>query len=126
MPALHRGGRRDNRRKGFANRGRGDDRHGEAVDLTRHAESIGADGIRSVSPYYWKVGEEALFKHFVTVAESVEVPTLVYNFPMLPGIDLSPTLLARLARECPSIVGVKDTVKEFSSYYAEADVPYAA
>ncbi|MBA2715421.1 MAG: 4-hydroxy-tetrahydrodipicolinate synthase, partial [Rubrobacteraceae bacterium] len=85
----------------------------EAVDLARHAASIGANGVLSVSPYYWKVGEEALFKHFVTVAESVEIPTLVYNFPMLTGIDLSPTLLARLARECPSIVGVKDTVKEY-------------
>jgi 2-dehydro-3-deoxy-D-pentonate aldolase len=98
----------------------------EAVDLARHAENIGANGILSVSPYYWKVGEEALFKHFVTVAESLEIPTLVYNFPMLTGIDLSPSLLARLARECPSIVGVKDTVKEFSSYYARADVPCAA
>jgi len=45
---------------------------------------------------------------------------------MLTGIDLSPTLLARLARECPSIVGVKDTVMEFSGYYTGADVPYAA
>jgi 4-hydroxy-tetrahydrodipicolinate synthase len=72
------------------------------------------------------VGEEALFKHFVTVAESVEVPTLVYNFPMLNGIDLSPTLLARLASECASIVGGKDTVMEFSSYYAGAGVPCAA
>ena len=98
----------------------------EAIDLARHAESIGANGILSVSPYYWKVGEEALFKHFVTVAESVEIPTLVYNFPMLTDIDLSPTLLARLARECSSIVGVKDTVKEFSNYYAEPDVPCAA
>jgi dihydrodipicolinate synthase/N-acetylneuraminate lyase len=45
---------------------------------------------------------------------------------MLIGIDLSPTLLARLARECPSIVGCKDTVIEFSSYYTGADVPCSA
>lgn len=85
----------------------------EAVDLARHAESIGADGVLSVSPFYWKVGEEALFKHFTTVAESVEIPTLVYNFPMLTGIDLSPTLVGRLAAECPNVVGIKDTVKEY-------------
>ncbi len=85
----------------------------EAVGLARHAESIGADGVLSVSPFYWKVGEEALFRHFVTVAESVEIPTLVYNFPMLTGIDLSPALVGRLAAECPNIVGIKDTVKEY-------------
>jgi len=83
----------------------------EAVDLARHAESVGADGVLSVSPFYWKVGEEALFRHFVTVAETVEIPTLVYNFPMLTGIDLSPALVGRLAAECPSIVGIKDTVQ---------------
>jgi 2-dehydro-3-deoxy-D-pentonate aldolase len=98
----------------------------EAVDLARHAESVGADGVLSVSPFYWKVGEEALFRHFVTVAESVEIPTLVYNFPMLTGIDLSPALVGRLAAECSSIVGIKDTVIEFSSYYAGAVVPRAA
>ena len=98
----------------------------EAVDLARQAESIGADGVLSVSPFYWKMGEEPLFKHFVTVAESVEIPTLVYNFPMLTGIDLSPALVGRLATECPSIVGIKDTVIEFSSYYAGAVVPRAA
>ncbi len=85
----------------------------EAMDLARHAESIGADGILSVSPFYWKVGEEALFRHFVTVAESVQIPTLVYNFPMLTGIDLSPELVGRLAAECPNVVGIKDTVKEY-------------
>jgi 2-dehydro-3-deoxy-D-pentonate aldolase len=98
----------------------------EAVDLGRHVEEIGANGILSVSPYYWKVGEEALFKHFVTVAESVEIPTLVYNFPMLTGIDLSPALVSRLAAECSNVVGIKDTVIEFSTYYAEPVFPCAA
>jgi 2-dehydro-3-deoxy-D-pentonate aldolase len=85
----------------------------EAVELARHAESVGADGVLSVSPFYWKVGEEALFRHFATVAEAVEIPTLIYNFPMLTGIDISPTLVGRLAAEYPNIVGIKDTVKEY-------------
>ena len=85
----------------------------EAVELARHAESIGANGVLVVSPFYWKVGEEALFLHFTAVAESVRIPTLVYNFPMLTGMDLSPTLVARLAAECPGIVGIKDTVTEY-------------
>jgi 4-hydroxy-tetrahydrodipicolinate synthase len=86
----------------------------EAVELAYHAEEIGASGVLIVSPFYWKVGEEALFEHFVAVAGSVEIPTLVYNFPMLTGIDLSPTLVARLAMEHPNIVGIKDTVTEYT------------
>jgi 4-hydroxy-tetrahydrodipicolinate synthase len=84
----------------------------EAVELARHAAGIGADGVLCVSPYYWKVGEEALFRHFAAVAEASRVPALVYNFPMLTGLDLSPTLVARIARECPNVVGLKDTVTE--------------
>jgi 4-hydroxy-tetrahydrodipicolinate synthase len=83
------------------------------VELARHAESVGANAVLVVSPFYWKVGEEALFKHFATVAESVEIPVLVYNLPMLTGIDLSPSLIARIAAECPNVSGLKDTVTEY-------------
>jgi len=71
-----------------------------------------------VSPFYWRVGEEALFQHFAAVAKSVDVPVVVYNLPMLTGIDLPPSLVARIATECPNAVGIKDTVIEFPSYYA--------
>src|ERR671915_1877606 len=85
----------------------------EMVELARHAESVGADAVLVVSPFYWKVGEEALFRHFATVAESVGIPVVVYNLPMLTGIDLSPSLIARIADECPNAVGIKDTVTEY-------------
>ena len=85
----------------------------EMVELARHAESVGANAVLVVSPFYWKVGEEALFKHFATVAESVEIPVLVYNLPMLTGIDLSPSLIARIAAECRNVSGLKDTVTEY-------------
>ena len=86
----------------------------ETVELARHAERVGADGVIVVPPYYWKVDEEALFKHFATVAESVDIPALIYNFPMLTGIDLSPGLVARVADKCPNVAGLKDTVAEYS------------
>ena len=98
--------------------GVGSDGTREAVELARHAESAGADAVLLVSPFYWKVGEEALFRHFAAVADAVGIPVVAYNLPMLTGIDLSPALIARLAAECPNIVGLKDTVIEFSSYYA--------
>jgi dihydrodipicolinate synthase/N-acetylneuraminate lyase len=88
----------------------------EMVELARHAE--GADAVLVVSPFYWKVGEEGLFRHFATVAESVDIPVVIYNLPMLTGIDLSPSLVARIAAECPNAVGIKDTVISFPTYYA--------
>jgi len=85
----------------------------EMVELAQHAQEAGADAVLVVSPFYWKVGEEALFKHFATVAEAVDIPVLIYNLPMLTGIDLSPSLVARIATECPNAVGIKDTVTEY-------------
>src|SRR5918998_6051680 len=53
----------------------------EMVELARHAEDVGADAVLVVSPFYWKVGEEALFRHFAAVAESVNIPVVIYNLP---------------------------------------------
>jgi 4-hydroxy-tetrahydrodipicolinate synthase len=85
----------------------------EAISLAQHAEEAGADAVVAVSPFYWKVGEEALFRHFAAVSESVSIPVLIYNFPMLTGIDLSPALVRRVAEGCPNVVGIKDTVTEY-------------
>jgi 2-dehydro-3-deoxy-D-pentonate aldolase len=86
----------------------------EAVELARHAEGAGADAVLAVSPFYWKVGEEALFNHFAAVAGSVDIPVMLYNLPMLTGIDLSPSLVARVAAECANVVGIKDTVTVYA------------
>lgn len=90
----------------------------EAVELARHAEDAGADAVLAVSPFYWKVGEDALFNHFTTVADAVEIPVLLYNLPMLTGIDLSPSLIVRLAGERENIVGIKDTVTVYGHVVA--------
>jgi 2-dehydro-3-deoxy-D-pentonate aldolase len=85
----------------------------ETVELARHAQEVGADAVLVVSPFYWKVREEGLFRHFATVAESVDIPIVVYNLPMLTGIDLTPSLISRLADEFPNVTGLKDTVTEY-------------
>ena len=86
----------------------------ETVELARHAEEAGADAVLVVSPSYWKVGEEGLFWHFSTVAESVGIPVVIYNLPMLTGVDLSPALISRIADGCANVVGIKDTVTVYA------------
>lgn len=84
------------------------------MPATRRARTRGSGRLAS----YWKVGEEALFRHFATVAGSVGIPVVIYNLPMLTGVDLSPALIARIADECANVVGIKYTVLSFPSYYA--------
>ena len=90
----------------------------ETAELATKAQEAGADDLLVVSPFYWKVGEEALFRHFASVAGSVDIPVVVYNLPMLTGIDLSPSLVARIAAECPNAVAIKDTVTEYNHVVA--------
>lgn len=90
----------------------------ETVELARHAQDAGADAVLVVSPFYWKVGEDGLFRHFATVAEAVDIPVVVYNLPMLTGIDLSPALIGRLAGAYPNVVGLKDTVTGYNHVVA--------
>lgn len=82
----------------------------EAIELSQHAQSIGATGIVTINPYYWKVTEENLFRHFSAIAKSVELPMMLYNFPALTGQDLTPQFVKRLADAHANIVGIKDTI----------------
>ena len=82
----------------------------EVIDLCTHAGSIGADAVMVVNPYYAKLSEERIYQHYRQIAEASPLPVLLYNFPLLTGQDLSVELIARLANDCPNIVGIKDTV----------------
>lgn len=86
----------------------------ESIALAEHAQRTGASAVIAVSPFYWKVGEEALFRHFMAIAEVISIPVILYNFPALTGVDLPPTLIRRLAESHPNIAGLKDSVTEHS------------
>jgi 4-hydroxy-tetrahydrodipicolinate synthase len=81
----------------------------EAVDRAKEASELGADCLLVLPPFYYQVGEDALFSHFKTVAESVDVPVVMYNFPGTTKVNLSPALVARLA-DTGRIVGIKNSV----------------
>ena len=82
----------------------------EVVSLSQHAEKVGADGVVVINPYYWTLTEENLFAHYTEIAESIELPILLYNFPTLTGQDLPPEFVLRLVEKHENIVGIKETI----------------
>ena len=85
----------------------------EAVELTRHAKVAGADAALLVTPYYNKPTQEGLYRHFRTVAESVELPQILYNVPGRTALDMSPQTTARLSR-LANVVGIKEALGRVS------------
>ena len=80
----------------------------EAVELTKHAERAGAQGALVVSPYYNKPTQEGLYRHFRAVADAVQIPIVVYNIASRTAVNIETATMARLARDCRNIVGVKE------------------
>jgi 4-hydroxy-tetrahydrodipicolinate synthase len=79
-----------------------------AIKYTKMAQEVGADGSLQVAPYYNKPTQEGLFRHFATIAESTDLPLILYNIPGRTSVTISAETMARLA-EIPNIVGVKDS-----------------
>src|SRR5918997_1384517 len=79
-----------------------------AIKYTRMAQEVGADGSLQVAPYYNKPTQEGLFRHFAAIAESTDLPLMLYNIPGRTSVTISAETMARLA-EIPNIVGVKDS-----------------
>jgi 4-hydroxy-tetrahydrodipicolinate synthase len=79
----------------------------KAIDLVRHAKTVGADGALVVTPYYNRPSQAGLKAHFEAIAQAVQLPVLLYNVPGRTGVDLADQTVAELAAH-PNIVGIKD------------------
>lgn len=79
----------------------------EAIFFTSKAKEYGADACLLVTPYYNKPSQEGLYQHFKTVAETVDIPQILYNVPSRTGSDLLPETVSRLA-DVKNIVGIKE------------------
>jgi len=79
----------------------------EAIQLTRHAKQVGADGALMICPYYNKPTQEGLYQHYKKVAASVDIPIVLYNIPGRTAVNIEVETIARLA-QIPNIVGVKE------------------
>ena len=87
--------------------GTGGNSTAEAVELTASAKETGATACLSVVPYYNKPPQEGLYRHFSKLAETVDLPMIVYNVPGRTVADIANDTVLRLA-EVPNIVGIKD------------------
>jgi 4-hydroxy-tetrahydrodipicolinate synthase len=88
--------------------GTGSNSTAEAVMLTKHAASSGADASLQVAPYYNRPTQKGLYEHFKAIAEAADIPLILYNIASRTGVNIEPETVARLAKECKNIVGIKE------------------
>jgi 4-hydroxy-tetrahydrodipicolinate synthase len=97
----------------------------EALELHGFAKKVGADAGLSVNPYYNKPTQEGLYRHFMTLADKVELPIILYNIPGRTGVTMSAQTVARLAKH-PNIVAIKEATGSLdmaSEIMSECDLP---
>ena len=87
--------------------GAGSNSTAEAIALTRHAKAVGADAVLSVAPYYNKPTQEGIYRHFAAIAESADIPIVIYNIPGRSVVEISVETMERLAK-IGNVIGVKD------------------
>ncbi|KIM08105.1 MAG: 4-hydroxy-tetrahydrodipicolinate synthase [Sulfurovum sp. PC08-66] len=80
----------------------------EAIDIAKHAQKAGVDAIFSVSPYYNKPSQEGLYQHYKAIANSVEIPVMLYNVPGRTGVDIAADTVIRLFDDVQNIYGIKE------------------
>jgi len=79
----------------------------KVIDLAAEVRGLGVQGILSVAPYYNKPTQEGLYQHFQAMAESTDLPIIVYNVPARTSSNIEPPTVARLAK-IPNIIGIKE------------------
>jgi 4-hydroxy-tetrahydrodipicolinate synthase len=80
----------------------------EAIEMSLFAKKVGADGLLLVSPYYNKPTQKGLYLHFKVIADTVDLPIILYNIASRTGINIEPETVARLSNDCKNIVGIKE------------------
>ena len=88
--------------------GTGSNSTSEAIRLTKHARSVGADASLQVGPYYNKPTQEGYVRHFAAIAAAVDLPQILYNIPGRTGSNILPETIIRLAEEVRQVVGIKE------------------
>ncbi len=89
----------------------------EVIELAKELQHLGVDGLLSVTPYYNKVTQDGLYRHYKAIADAVPLPIIVYNVPGRTGVNVETSTLKRLS-EIPNICGVKEASGNISQMAA--------
>jgi len=82
---------------------------GDTMELARHAQKIGADGILAITPYFWTPSLAAIEAYFVRLCGTIDLPVISYNSPSyLAGVEITGELMSRLIERLPNFIGVKE------------------
>lgn len=87
--------------------GTGSNNTTSAIEMSKYAESVGADGLLVVTPYYNKATQKGLVAHYSAIAESVKIPIIVYSVPSRTGVNITPETCLELSK-IPNIVAIKE------------------
>lgn len=80
----------------------------EAIELTQRAAAVGAVGSLQVAPYYNKPTPEGMYQHFKAIAAATKLPLMLYSVPGRCGVEIAVDTVVRLAKDCPTIVSIKE------------------
>ena len=94
--------------------GTGSNNFDETLHFTRFAQKAGADAVLVITPYYVRPSQEGLYQHFKGIADSVEIPLILYNIPSRSAVNLEIDTVERLRENCKNIVGIKEANHDFS------------
>jgi 4-hydroxy-tetrahydrodipicolinate synthase len=92
----------------------------QAIALSRAAERLGADGVQVVLPYYHVPSEDGLYRHFMRIADAVNIGVMIYNNPLVSKLWMPPHVMARCA-EHPNIIADKESTSDVTLYKAMRD-----
>lgn len=87
--------------------GTGSNNTAEAIELTRHAKDSGADACLLITPYYNKPTQEGIYQHYKKIAETVDIPLILYNIKSRTGINIEPDTTIRLSK-IKGVIGIKE------------------
>lgn len=88
--------------------GTGSNSTATAIKMSKEAEEAGADAVLLVSPYYNKGTQQGIYEHFADTANAISIPVVLYNIQGRTGVNIEPATIAKLAKDVPNIVAVKE------------------
>lgn len=84
-----------------------------SVDMTIIAKEYGADAVLLVAPYYNKPSQDGLYNHFFAIADSIDIPQIIYNVPGRSGVNIHQEIQLKLAENCENIIATKEASGDF-------------